>query len=114
MFPGDPRRAIPAARATGAAACLERLFPHLDDIDALMAGDAPDDPDRVLKMLKARAPDLVDQFIEQAIVAYFSDPAVSHALTGKPTPLFPNNTVMPDIDFDLLEPVLQALGHDDD
>ncbi len=115
MFPGDPAHLVPAAAVTGAAARLAALFPHLDDIDAMIAGQAlPDDPDAALKILKARAPDLVDRFVEQAVVAYFSDPAVAYALTGKPTPLFPNHTVMPDIDYDLLAPVLQALGHADD
>jgi hypothetical protein len=115
MFPGDPARVVPAAAATGASTQLAALFPHLDQIDALIAGEAlPDDPGAALKILKARAPDLVDRFVEQAVVAYFSDPVVARALTGKPTPLFPNLTVMPDIDYDLLEPVLQVLGHPDD
>jgi hypothetical protein len=115
MFPGDPARVVPAAAATGASIQLAALFPHLDQIDALIAGEAlPDDPGAALKILKARAPDLVDRFVEQAVVAYFSDPVVARALTGKPTPLFPNLTVMPDIDYDLLEPVLQVLGHPDD
>lgn len=119
MFPGEARRSVPAARDTGCAVRLERLFARLDDIDALMPGHLPpawaSDPNGALKALKAKAPDVVDAFIEQAVVAYFSDPAVSQALTGKPTPLFPNHAVMADIDYDLLEPVLgQSLEHDDD
>jgi hypothetical protein len=115
MFPGDPARMVPAAAVTGAPVHLAALFPHLDEIDALIAGEAlPDDPGAALKILKSRAPDLIDRFVEQAVVAYFSDPAVARALTGKPTPLFPNLTVMPDIDYDLLEPVLQVLGHPHD
>jgi hypothetical protein len=111
MFPGDAARRIPAAAATGAVACLEAHFDRLTDIDALLSHRtaldiAGDDPNAILKTLKAQVPDLIDRFIEQAVIAYFSDPAISHALTGKPTPLFPNNTVMPDIDYDLLEPVL--------
>jgi hypothetical protein len=119
MFPGEPRRSVPAACDTGAADRLKRSFPRLDDMDALMCSGVPpdwaSDPNGALKALKATAPDLVDLFIEQAIVTYFSDPAVAHALTGKPTPLFPNHTVMPDIDYELLEPVLgQSQDHADD
>ena len=115
MFPGDPARLVPAAAGTSAPARLAALFPHLDEIDSLLADEAlPEDPNAVLKVLKARASHLVDRFVEQAVIAYFSDPAVAHALTGKRTPLFPNHTMMPDIDYELLEPVLEAFGHADD
>jgi hypothetical protein len=114
MFPGDPGRGIPAAAATGAVARIEGSFPGFGEVDALLRDVAPAEiaanPDGVIKALKAQAADLMDSFIEQAILAYFSDPAVSVALTGKPTPLFPNNTVMADIDYDLLEPVLTNCG----
>jgi hypothetical protein len=115
MFPGDPARGAPAAAATAAVANLKAHFDRLDDIDALLRGGTAGDPNDVLKALKARALDLIDRFVEQAVIAYFSDPTVSRALTGKPTPLFPNHTVMPDIDYDLLEPVLaNCRGHADD
>ncbi len=119
MFPGDPARGIPAAAATGTGARLEANFVALAEVDALLSSMEPQDrnvdPNEVIKSLKAQAADLVDLFIEQAIVAYFSDPAVSVALTGKPTPLFPNHTVMADIDYDLLEPVLtNCEGHADE
>lgn len=119
MFPGDPARGAPAAAATGAVDGLVTQFDELSDVDALLLerepGDVTDDPNETLKLLKAKAPELVDRFVERAIVAYFSDPAVSRALTGKASPLFPNHTVMPDIDFDLLEPVLaNCRGHADE
>lgn len=112
MFPGDPARRIPAATGTSAAARLAALLP---DLEALLGDDAlPADPNAALKILKARAPELVDRFVEQAVIAYFSDPAVAHALTGKSAPLFPTHTVMPDINYDLIEPVLRAFGRADD
>lgn len=118
MFPGDPARGAPAAAATGAEAILEAHFDRLDDIDALLrdkiAVSAPLEPNEVLKALKAREPDLIDRFIEHAVIAYFSDPTVSRALTGKPSPLFPNYTAMSDINYDLLETVLTDYrGHTD-
>ncbi len=119
MFPGDPHRGVPAASETAAVTNLESHFDRLDDIDALLRDrtslDAGGEPNGVLNALKARALDLIDGFVEQAVISYFSDPAVFRALTGKPTPLFPNHTVMPDIDYDLLEPVLaKCRGHADD
>lgn len=119
MFPGDLARGAPAAAATAAGANLKACFDRLDDVDALLrkesALDVKGDPNVVLEALKAQAPDLIDRFIEQSVIAYFSESAVIRALTGKPTPLFPNHTVMPDIDYDLLEPVLMnCRGHADE
>jgi hypothetical protein len=119
MFPGCPSRGTPAAAATAAVANLGAYFDTLDEIDALLrdgiSHDAAGDPNDVLKALKVYAPHLIDRFVEQAVIAYFSDPAVFHALTGKRTPLFPQHTVMPDMDYDLLEPVLaNCRGHAND
>ena len=119
MFPGDLARGAPGAADTAAGANLQTCFDRLDGVDALLsevsALDAEGDPNIILKALKAQAPDLIDRFIEHCVIAYFSDPAVVPALTGKPTPLFPKHTVMPDIDYDLLEPVLiNCRGHTDD
>jgi hypothetical protein len=115
MFPGDVGRGVPAARDTAAAARLEALLPELAEVDHLIAGAAlPDDADAAVKALKALSPDLVDRFVTEAVTAYFSDPAVARALTGRPVPLFPNHTVMADIDYDLLEPVYAARGLADD
>ncbi|MGZ2505693.1 hypothetical protein [Rhizobium leguminosarum] len=109
MFPGEPERSVPAFDAIAAARLGER-FAGLDEIDALILKETeaawPEDVNVLLKALRSGAPDLVDHFTEQAVVLYFSTPAVSRALTGKPVPLFPNRTVMDDIDYDLLEPVI--------
>jgi len=113
MFPGEPERSVPAFDAIAAARLGER-FAGLDEIDAFILKETeaawPEDVNVLLKALRSGAPDLVDHFIEQAVVLYFSTPAVSRALTGKPVPLFPNRTVMDDIDYDLLEPVIANRG----
>ncbi len=116
MFPGDAVRSVPAAAATTALVSFQKHFSALDEVDTLLreghAESAAGDPNDILKALKTSAPDLIDRFIEQAVMAYFSDPAVSRALTSKPTPLFPHATVMPEIDYDLLEPVItNCRGH---
>jgi hypothetical protein len=48
----------------------------------------------------------VEGLIGHAVTLYFSTPVVSQALTGKPSPLFPHPSVMNEIDYDLLEPVV--------
>lgn len=115
MFPGAPERGVPAARDTAAASRLEKLLPELAEVDRLIAGaELPEDADAAVRTLKALSPDLVDRFATEAVTAYFSEPAVARALTGRPVPLFPNHTVMADIDYDLLEPVYAARGLADD
>ena len=110
MFPGDSGRHVPGAKETNAAECLQKNFRHLDEIDALLDGcghlDMGRDLNGFLKELRGRSSDLVDSFITHAIIAYFSDPVVSHALTGKRSPLFPHAVSMDDIDYALLEPVI--------
>ncbi|MFW8642672.1 GMC family oxidoreductase [Rhizobium beringeri] len=92
MLPGEPERSVPAFDAIAAARLGER-FAGLDEIDALILKETeaawPEDVNVLLKALRSGAPDLVDHFTEQAVVLYFSTPAVSRALTGKPVPLFP-------------------------
>ncbi|MFT9014138.1 MAG: hypothetical protein ABF990_00170 [Acetobacter sp.] len=118
MFPGDPGRQVPGAKDTGAAACLQKNFAQLDDMDTLLGADSlPDwaqDLNGFLKDLRGRAAELTDLFMTHAIMAYFSDPRVSRALTAKPTPLFPHYTALPDIDYDLLAPVLENCQRDVD
>lgn len=114
MFPGAPERGVPAARDTAAPARLKALLPELGEIDRLIAGaQLPDDADAAVKALRALSPDLVDRFATEAVTAYFSEPAVARALTGRPVPLFPNHTVMADIDYDLIEPVYARGAADD-
>jgi len=114
MFPGDPDRSIPGFNEINAFARLEQRFSQMQAIDTLLLeeqrGGWPDDINVLLKLLKNKAPETVEGFIEHAVILYFSTPAVSQALTGKPSPLFPHPNVMAEIDYNLLEPVIANSG----
>jgi hypothetical protein len=114
MFPGDPDRSVPGFHEIDAFARLEQQFSQMQEIDTLLLeeqrGDWPDDINVLLKMLKNKAPKTVEGFIEHAVISYFSTSAVSRALTGKPSPLFPHPSVMDEIDYNLLEPVIANSG----
>lgn len=112
MFPGEEGQQVPGFRDIAAYETLEKLFPKLVVVDALLReGESDDQPpvevNALLKRLKSREPEIVSDFIDRAVTVYFSAPAVSRALTGKPSPLFPHHAVMSEIDYDLLEPVIE-------
>lgn len=115
MFPGEPGRNVPCFSASGAFEVFRQRFGDLDAIvgllpaDALTFATALEDINSLLKQMKAAGGESVERFIDQAMIAYFSAPSVSIPLTGKPSPLFPNATVMKEIDFALLEPVLENI-----
>jgi hypothetical protein len=110
MFPGDLVRSIPGFHEINAFARLEQQFSQMQLIDTLLfeeqRGDWPDDVNLLLKMLKNKAPETVEGFVEHAVILYFSTSTVSQALTGKPSPLFPHPNVIEEIDYNLLEPVI--------
>lgn len=110
MFPGEPARNVPDFTGSGAFETLRKRFGDLQAIAELLSAEAlSEDINGLLKQMKAAGGDKVERFIEEAMIAYFSAPSVSVPLTGKPSPLFPNATVMKEIDFALLEPVLENI-----
>lgn len=134
MFPGDPARDLPAFSETGqdlaralapevweavAAALLAVLPGVLADGGAGLGGETGDetghdtdadtsplDINTVLKALRRAAPKPMQAFTETALEQYFSAPLVIRALRGGPETLFPHARSLPDIDYDLLAPVL--------
>ena len=49
-------------------------------------------------------------FVNSALEVYFSQPEVISKLTGSPVPLFPNERILADVDYDLLEPVYKRIN----
>ena len=66
-----------------------------------------DDVNAGLKDIKGDVPDAWQAFALAALEAYFSAPAVIRGVRGGPEVLFPHARVLPEIDYDLLAPVLE-------
>lgn len=113
MFPGSAERGAPGFLGADLLQRLDARSPEIRAMEFLLMNATqtnwPTDVNLLLKSLKKTEPELVSTFIEQATMVYFSEPAVSRALTGKPSPLFPSATAMAEMDFDLLEPVLNTI-----
>lgn len=110
MFPGDAARALPSFRALGPEvfarlhAEAEALAPHLNDhAEALV--QLSDINDR-LKALRKLAPEHMQAFTMAALDSYFAAPGVISVLRGGPAVLFPHARSLSDLDYNLLEPVL--------
>ena len=113
MFPGGGVQGLPSFSSLGEsttsifvkednynldnalAVCLSQLQ-NLDNVDV----------NDVLKRLRAQDYGLAKSFVSKALDVYFTHPDVISALSMGRTTLFPNERVLEDIDYDLLEQVV--------
>lgn len=113
MFPGSKLYSVPKYTETNSAETLKLGFHGLEAIEIALESLLPkmksDDVNSVLKKLRL-AEKSSDDFIFWAVVSYFSSDIVASQLSDRFLPLFPNNTVMEDIDYELIEPVLMRKG----
>ena len=111
MFPGEAARGLPPftqACPHFAAALPESVSGPVTQ--AMLAHEAAlgaDDVNAGLKDIKGDVPDAWQAFALAALEAYFSAPAVIRGVRGGPEVLFPHARVLPEIDYDLLAPVLE-------
>lgn len=63
------------------------------------------DINEALKIMRKRKVIDMDGFLQSVLELYFAHPQVIRSITGTPVPLYPSNRVLPDIDYELLEPV---------
>ncbi|MBY6081854.1 hypothetical protein [Ruegeria arenilitoris] len=103
MFPADARRRIPGFRSSGAI--LDAPAVLVARIECLFAKHANADINATLKVMRRAAPDEMAAFTIAALEAYYSAPPVVEALRPGPAVLFPHARSLPEIDYDLLEPV---------
>ncbi|MEJ2744020.1 MAG: hypothetical protein P8176_16500 [Gammaproteobacteria bacterium] len=111
MFPGNADDRMP-----GFNELFEQIELWLDgyEIEALdqllslcnSEGDAAD-VNELIKRMRRENPDLINRFLIQAIEVYFSNSKVISILKNGETTLFPHQKLLPNIDFDLLIPVLE-------
>lgn len=113
MFPGGGAQGLPSFTSLGEpatsifakegyynlnnalAVCLSELR-NLDTVDV----------NDILKRLRAQDYDLAQSFLSRALDVYFTHPDVISALSMGKTTLFPNERILEDIDYDLLEQVV--------
>ncbi|WP_415890291.1 hypothetical protein ACMXYV_02935 [Neptuniibacter sp. SY11_33] len=107
LFPGNDR--VPGFNQLEERSKLASSIKYLDQVVPLylnVRGQLPDGGiNEYLKLMKKDKSIKTQDFLESALEVYFSVPEVVRAATGAPVPLFPNQRVLPDVDFDLLEPV---------
>ncbi|WP_419813557.1 hypothetical protein [Bacterioplanoides sp.] len=107
MFPGNPE--VPGfdqlADRNRLAVSIKNVEQVAERYKSARANDMDISINDIIKMLKKDSTLDIPGFIESAIEVYFSVPEVVVPLTGSQLPLFPNERSLPDIDYDLLEPV---------
>ena len=109
MFPGDLSKSIPSITALDGFDESLVTFKSIDILyEILISLDfkEADDINVFIKNAKNQyGNQAINAFIDDCISFYFGHGDVIAPLTNKQSPLFPNETVLNDIDFDLLEPV---------
>lgn len=111
LFPGALEKRVPGFAGLIQPADIEEVVGAVKDVEVMLAqvADWPEDVNVLLKTLKQMDRKAMSIFIDSALEYYFSHPAVTQTLTSKKSPLFPNVTVLDDIDYNLLEPVLMNI-----
>lgn len=108
MFPGDKLRGAPAISELSGVEAFARKLLKNEALTALVSSEVAQEVDineHLMQMRRAFGRENVNEFVNEALNFYFSNAMVIEVLTKKPSPLFPNETVLDDIDWDLLEPV---------
>lgn len=114
MFPGDDSRGLP--RFSDACAATDPLLGLTPDllatVQTALAALPPEEADAAdvnlpLKALRKAAPEAAQAFTLAALDRYLSAPQVVRTLRGGPAVLFPHPRALPEIDYELLLPVME-------
>ena len=109
MFPGDQSKNIPSIDVLNDFDEKVLSFKNMDALSEIVISlefDVSGQINEFIKKAKSQYGSLIiNEFINDCIEYYFGHSDVIMPLTNKHSPLFPNETVLNDIDFDLLEPV---------
>lgn len=112
MYPGDERSGLPSYISLNLSCdnlFEESLLAQLNDLIKKCLGDfVSQDVNDVLKAIRRENPEVMNRFIVRSLEVYFSAPQVVSVLRNGATTLFPNQRILPDIDFDLLIPVVEV------
>ena len=109
MFPGDPSEKVPAIDQLDDFEKNVKLFKNLQTLNNIVTELKFDERDEINAFIKKSKTQygsvVINEFVRECLEYYFGHKDVIVPLTNKQSPLFPNETVLGDIDFDLLEPV---------
>jgi len=109
MFPGDQSKNIPSIDVLTDFDEKVLSFKNMDAVSEMIISLEFDESDQINEFIKKAKSQygspIINEFINDCIEYYFGHSNVIMPLTNKHSPLFPNETVLNDIDFDLLEPV---------
>ena len=113
MFPGGGAQGLPSFKSLGEPATsifAKEGYYNLNNalvecLSEFRYQDAVDVND-VLKRLRAQDYGLAKSSVSKALDVYFTHPDVISALSMGRTTLFPNERILEDIDYDLLEQVV--------
>lgn len=109
MFPGEQSKNIPAIDLLNDFGIKVKSFKNTNTLNNILIDLKFDESDKINEFIKKAKMQYgsveINQFVNDCIAYYFGHKDVIAPLTNKPSPLFPNETVLDDIDFNLLEPV---------
>ena len=117
MFPGDASRGFPVFSDLGLDEdhwLPSRVAAGVSVARSQVAPLPDDDVNDTLKALRRIDPEATQVFVDAALEAYFSAPEIGRTLRGGLETLFPNARALPDIDTDLLLPVLERYSEETD
>jgi hypothetical protein len=109
MFPGDLSKGIPSIVALSGFDKSVLVFKKVDSLSKILMLLEFTEADEINLFISNAKNQYggseINAFINDCIDYYFGHSDVIMPLTNKHSPLFPNEVIINDIDFDLLEPV---------
>ena len=110
MIPSDAETRLPCFSNICTLNDLNMSSYYIKDLQGLMkitnSFSETDDVNIIIKWLRKENSAAVKELEIKVIEAYFSNPIVIQKLAGSAATLYPNKKILPEINFEVLEPVL--------
>lgn len=110
MIPSDVEKSLPNFSSILSLEDISISQSYINELQLLLEQknglNEVDDINFLLTWLRKQNYSAVRELEKKLIEAYFSNPVVIEKLTGGESTLFPHQKILPEIDFELLEPVL--------
>jgi hypothetical protein len=114
LFPGDRELGMPRFSEISTT-ITQRFFqeasPYIAEIEKIFSKEIRgDDCLTEVIHLRQRLPVTMRAFTTIALQTYFAEPKVIALLGNREVALFPHSRTLPEIDYELLEPVMELQG----